>query len=207
MHDALLASVAQYAPAWVRYVLTLSEIANAGEGWVLAAGDDIAIMDAGGTSALPLWPYRSLAEGASVTDAEEGAAAPPPAPTGLSVSELTDKLLPALAENQVSVAVFPGPGENRLIGAEGVKRDLSAFVEEPRDIAAELATEPHTIELEGWANLNVPRSGHRRCRGGRSLLAACHRRRVERDRRRRQRASCNRTVRNERGCRGVRRGR
>ena len=75
------------------------------------------------------------------------------------MSELTDKLLPALAENQVSVAVFPGPGENRLIGAEGVKRDLGAFVEEPRDIAAELAAEPHTIELEGWANLNVPDLG------------------------------------------------
>ena len=81
MHDALLASVAQYAPAWVRYVLTLSEIANKGEGWVLASGDDIAIMDAGGISALPLWSYRSFAEGASVTDAEEGATAPP-APTG-----------------------------------------------------------------------------------------------------------------------------
>jgi hypothetical protein len=159
MEDALLASVIQHAPAWVRYVLTLSQIASSGEGWVLAARENIAIMDAGGTSAMPLWPYRELAEGANGAEEELAATVPPPIATALSVGELTDKVLPALADNDVSVAVFPGLGENRVIGPEGVVRDLQAFTDEPRDVAAELALEPHTIQLEGWANLEVPDLG------------------------------------------------
>ncbi len=159
MNDALLATVIRHAPAWVRYVLTLSEIGRSGEGWVLASGDDIAIMDAGGTSAMPLWPYRALAEGVSAEGGQPGASDSVPKPLALSAVELADKTLPALAENELSVAVFPGPGENRLIGAAGVARDLRTFIDEPRDVAAELELEPHTIELEGWANLNIPDLG------------------------------------------------
>jgi hypothetical protein len=144
----------------VRYVLTLSEIARSGEGWVLASGSDIAIMDAGGTSAMPLWPSRRLAEGATAEAGEEPrAVSSAPEPIAISALELADKTIPALAQNDVSVAVFPGPGENRLIGASGVARDLRAFIDEPRDVAGELELEPHTVELEGWANLNVPDFG------------------------------------------------
>lgn len=156
MNDTLLAAVIQHAPAWARYVLTLAEIGRSGEGWVLASGDDIAIMDAGGTSAMPLWPYRALAEGVSADGEEPGGSAVVPQPLALSAVELADKTLPALAENELSVAVFPGPGENRIVGAAGVARDLRTFIDEPRDVAAELELEPHTIALEGWANLNVP---------------------------------------------------
>ena len=159
MNDALLAAVIKHAPAWARYVLTLSEIGRSGEGWVLASGDDIAIMDAGGTSAMPLWPYRSLAEGARAEEEEPGGSAVVPEPLAISAVELADKTLPTLAENELSVAVFPGPGENRLIGAAGVARDLRTFIDEPRDVAAELELEPHAVELEGWANLNVPDLG------------------------------------------------
>jgi hypothetical protein len=159
MDDSLLASVIQHAPAWVRYVLTLSEIGRLGEGWVLADRENIAIMDAGGTSAMPLWPYERLAEGAMGAEDELAATTPPPVATAISAAELTDKVLPALASNDVSVAVFPGPGENRVIGPEGVIRDLRAYIDEPRDVAAEIELEPHTIQLEGWANLNVPDMG------------------------------------------------
>ncbi len=173
MNDALLAAVIQHAPAWARYVLTLSEIGRSGEGWVLASGDDIAIMDAGGTSAMPLWPYRALAEGVSARwRGARGFGRPFPMPLALSAVELADKTLPALAENELSVAVFPGPGENRLVGAAGVARDLRTFIDEPRDVAAELELEPHTIALEGWANLNVPDLGDGRRRRRRALLAA-----------------------------------
>ena len=160
MNDELLSSVARYAPAWVRYVLTLSTIASSGEGWVLASGDDIAIMDAGGTSALPLWSYRSLAEGASAHDVEGDEGKDSPQPLGMSASELAEKLLPALSQNDVSIAVFPGPGENRLIGADGVLRDLQGFLADPRDVETELSLEPYAIELEGWANLKVPDLGN-----------------------------------------------
>jgi hypothetical protein len=159
MEDALLASVVRHAPAWVRYVLTLSEIGSSGEGWVLADRENIAIMDAGGTSAMPLWPYRKLAEGANGAEEELAATTPPPVATAISAVELADKVLPALARNDVSVAVFPGPGENRVIGAEGVIRDLRAYIDEPRDVAAEIATEPRSIQPDGWANLNVPDLG------------------------------------------------
>jgi hypothetical protein len=159
MEDALLAAVIQHAPAWVRYVLTLSEIGRTGEGWVLAARENIAIMDAGGTSAMPLWPYQKLAEGANGAEDELAATDPPPIATALSAAELAEKVLPALAANDVSVAVFPGPGENQVIGPDGVARDLQAFIDEPRDVASELALEPYTIELEGWANLTVPDLG------------------------------------------------
>ncbi|MEI7814073.1 MAG: DUF2750 domain-containing protein [Coriobacteriia bacterium] len=159
MEGPMLARVIQYAPAWVRYVLTLSEIGRSGEGWVLAAGDDIAIMDAGGTPAMPLWPFSKLAEGARADDEDWGPSNPGPQPLSIAALELADKTLPALAENEISVAVFPGPGENRLIGASGVVRDLRAFIDEPRDVTAELELEPRTIELEGWANLNVPDLG------------------------------------------------
>lgn len=159
MDDSLLAPVIQHAPAWVRYVLTLSEIGSSGEGWVLAERENIAIMDAGGTSAMPLWPYRKLAEGANGAEEELAATTPAPVATAVSAAELIEKVLPALENNGVSVAVFPGPGDNRVIGPEGVIRDLQAFIDEPRDVAAELALEPHTIELEGWANLNVPDFG------------------------------------------------
>ncbi len=159
MDDALLASVIQHAPAWVRYVLTMSEIGSSGEGWVLAAGENIAIMDAGGTSAMPLWPYRLLAEGAKGAEEELAATEPPPIATALSAQELVEKVLPAPANNGVTGAVYTGPGENRVIGPEGVARDLQAFIDEPRDVAGELAIGPRTIELEGWANLTVPDLG------------------------------------------------
>ena len=159
MEDALLASVIKHAPAWVRYVLTLSEIASAGEGWVLADRENIAIMEIGDTSAMPLWSSKRLAEGATGAEEELEATQPAPIATAIPASELAEKVLPALSDNRVSVAVFPGPGENRVIGPEGVIRDLLAFIEEPRDVAGELALEPHTIELEGWANLEVPDMG------------------------------------------------
>jgi len=159
MPDAHLATVTRFAPAWVRYVLTLSEIARSDEGWVLAARENIAIMDAAGASAMPLWPYRALAESAIGAEAELAATVPPPEPTALGAAELLGTILPALSENSVSVAVYPTPGENRVIGPDGVARDLQAFIDEPRDIAAELAAEPHAVELEGWAELGVPDLG------------------------------------------------
>jgi len=152
----MLAAVIRYAPAWVRYVLTLSEIARVSEGWVLASGSDIAIIDADGTSAMPLWMSRELAEGASADDEESDAAATAPEPLAISVAELEEKTLPSLAENGISVSVFPGPGTNRLIGAMGVARDLRTFVDDPRDVAGELLVEPRLIQPEGWANLEIP---------------------------------------------------
>ncbi len=159
MEDALLASVIKHAPAWVRYVLTLSDIASSGEGWVLADRENIAIMDIGDTSAMPLWHSQRLAEGAIGAEEELEATQPAPIATAVPASELAEKVLPALSDNRVSVAVFPGPGENRVIAPEGVIRDLQAFIDEPRDVAGELAQEPYTIELEGWANLEVPDLG------------------------------------------------
>jgi hypothetical protein len=159
MEDALLASVIKHAPAWVRYVLTLSEIGSSGEGWVLADRENIAIMDVGDTSAMPLWPSKRLAEGAIGAEDELEATQPAPIATSIPATELAEKVLPALSDNRVSVAVFPGPGENRVIGPEGVIRDLLAFIEEPRDVDGELALEPYTIELEGWASLEVPDMG------------------------------------------------
>lgn len=160
MDDALLAAVAKYAPAWVRYVLTLSEIAATGEGWVLAVGDDITIMNAGGTSAMPLWPYRNLADQVSGTDEDGNVVEGRARPLALAAAELAEKTLPALAKNEVSVAVFPGPAENRLIGATAVANDLAELIAQPRDISAELAVEPHTIQLEHWTKLGVPDMGN-----------------------------------------------
>lgn len=157
MQDTLLATVKQHAPSWVRYVLTISEIGRTNEGWVLASGDDIAIMDAGGASAMPLWPYRELAEIASHTEGERESTAPEP--TSVDANELVDTILPALESNCVGVAAFPGSGGNRVIVAPGVIRDLKAFITEPRNVAAELVAEPRAVELEGWTNLSVPDLG------------------------------------------------
>jgi len=159
MQDALIATVARYAPAWVRYVLTVSEIGRSNEGWVLASGDNIAIMDAGGTSAMPLWPYRELAASASGAEDELAATEPPPEPTSIDALELVEKILPALIANEVSVATFPAPDDTRVIEARGVIRDLQVFIDEPRDVASELAAEAGTVEVEGWAPLSVPDLG------------------------------------------------
>ena len=204
--DALLATVIQHAPAWVRYVLTLSEIGRSERAGCSLPGDDIAIMDAGGTSAMPLWPYRELAEGAQRRGRGAGGSAHPPrARLALSAVELTDKILPALAENEVSVAVFPGPGREPAHRGGG-SRCVTCAPSSTSRATSQPNSQPSPTPSSSRAGptSNVPDLGERRRGRRRALLVARDRRRRERDRRCRKRQARTRALRDTRDRRGVR---
>lgn len=147
MDPTLLDRAARFAPQWLRYVLALSEIVRTGEGWVVASGDDVALFEAGGESVLPLWPAESLAADWAVDGAE---------PSAVGVSELVERLLPAIGEGGAKVAVFPSETRNALAPPDAVARDLAGFAEQPRDVAAELASEARPVALEVLAVLDTP---------------------------------------------------
>jgi hypothetical protein len=147
MDDVTLARVARYAPPWVRYLLTASEIARSGEGWVVSSGDDIAVIEIEDRSAMPLWPYRFPAErAADGGDAEANA---------IELRDLMEGVLPALAANEVSVVTFPS-GTDFASTPESFARDLAMFVEEPRDIAGALERGPAAAKLESPLELETP---------------------------------------------------
>lgn len=147
MNIDLLERVQRSAPQWLRYLLTLSVIASEGVGWVVAAGDDVALFEAEGTSVMPLWPAEKLAAETPV----EGAA-----PLGVPANELVERLLPVLGEGSAMVAVLPAEGDNTLVAPESVAQDIAGFSADPRDIAAEILAEPRVAGLEELALLETP---------------------------------------------------
>lgn len=146
MDPQLLERVRASAPQWLRYLLALSEIASAGAGWVVAAGDDVALFDADGTTVMPLWPTAELA----AENPFEGGR-----PTPIPAKELVERLLPSLGDEAL-VAVFPAEGDNTLVAPADVARDIAGFSADPRNIAVEIAAEPRAIVLDDMAMLEAP---------------------------------------------------
>lgn len=146
MDTQLLDRVKSSAPQWLRYLLALSEIASAGRGWVVAAGDEVALFDADGAAVMPLWPTAELAAEMPV----EGGR-PTPVPT----AELVERLLPSLGDEAL-VAVFPADGDNTLVAPADVARDVSGFSADPRDIAEEILAQPRATPLGDLAMLEAP---------------------------------------------------
>lgn len=146
MDRQLIERVALYAPSWVRYLLTVTMIAATGDAWIVSSGDDIAIMDADGESAMPLWPLELPA---SIAAGDSGVA------EKIGAREMVDSILRSLAENNVGVVAFPSSSD-AIVTPQAVARDLVDFAENPRDIAGELAIEPHTAALERPVLLELP---------------------------------------------------
>lgn len=146
MDTQLLARAQAHAPQWLRYLLALSEIAASGQGWVVAADDDVALFDADDATFMPLWPTAELA---AENDIEGGE------PTPVPVPELVEQLLPAMGD-EFLVAVFPGEGDNTLVGAADVARDIQGFSESPRDVEGEILAPPHAVVLDDLAMLEAP---------------------------------------------------
>lgn len=147
MDAALLERVMGFSPPWVRYMLTLSEISRTGDGWVIANGDDLALWDTDGGATLPVWPFQSLAQ----DSADEGTEAVP-----VSATELMERLLPFLLDNDATVSLCPNFVNDVLVSPEAVGQDLTDFVAEPVDVAEQLATGPRGSRFEDWAMLETP---------------------------------------------------
>ncbi|MBI5230570.1 MAG: DUF2750 domain-containing protein [Coriobacteriales bacterium] len=147
MDTSLKERVSQYAPPWVRYMLTLSEISKTGDGWVVAEGDDLALWDTDGGATLPIWPYQEFAE----LSADDEAEAVP-----VSSTELMERLLPFLTQNDATLSLFPNFEDDVLVSPEAVGQDLTDFVAEPADVAAQIAEEPRGARLSDWAMLETP---------------------------------------------------
>ena len=147
MDTVLTQRVARFAPPWLRYMFTLSEIARTGEGWVVAAGDDIAIWDTDAGAVLPLWPAQAL-----LTDVVEGSGEASP----VGIGEIVDRLLPFLVEADANISLFPNFQDDMLIEPAAVSEDLADFVTEPVDVAAQLADAPASAVYDEWALLESP---------------------------------------------------
>ena len=147
MDTALTQRVSRFAPPWLRYMFTLSEIARTGEGWVVAAGDDIAIWDTDGGAVLPLWPAQALL--ADVVEGD-GEAAP------VGIGEIVDRLLPFLVDADANISLFPNFDDDMLIEPAAVSEDLADFVTEPVDVAAQLDDAPASAVYDEWALLESP---------------------------------------------------
>ena len=149
MDATLLDRVAQFAPPWVRYMYTLAEIARTGDGWVVAAGEDIALWDTDAGPVMPLWPVQSLAAEVIEDDAAAQAEA-------VGTGEIVERLLPFLEQSEAAVCLFPNFDDDMLVEPSTVTEDLADFITEPIDVAAQLATEPFTAEYDEWALLEAP---------------------------------------------------
>jgi hypothetical protein len=139
--------VARFAPPWLRYMFTLSEVARSGEAWVVAAGDDIALWDTDGGAVLPMWPAQAL-----LTDVVEGEGEAAP----VGIGEIVDRLLPFLVEADANISLFPNFEDDMLIEPSAVSEDLADFVAEPVDVAAQLIEAPVTAAYDEWALLESP---------------------------------------------------
>lgn len=147
MDTALAGRVARFAPPWLRYMLTLSEVVRTGDGWVVANDDDIALWDTDAGAVMPLWPTQELA--AEVIDGE-GEAAP------VGTGEIVDRLLPFLETNDAAVCLFPNFDDDILVEPSSISEDLADFVADPVDIAAQLAEAPRVEAYDEWALLESP---------------------------------------------------
>jgi hypothetical protein len=145
MDTTLVSRVRRYGTPWLRYMLTLSEAARTGEGWVVATGEDIGLWDTDSGPVLALWPDRSLAAEA-VSDAH-GNAAP------LGLPELKDRLLPFLIDADASISLFPNFDDDMLVEPTAVAEDLEDFTGDSVDIAAELVGEVSERAYDEWALL------------------------------------------------------
>ena len=147
MDTVLTQRVARFAPPWLRYMFTLSEIVRSGEAWVVAAGDDIALWDTDGGAVLPMWPARAL-----LTDVVEGEGEAAP----VGIGEIMDRLLPFLVEADASISLFPNFDDDMLIEPAAVSEDLADSVAEPVDVAAQLLEPPASAVYDEWALLESP---------------------------------------------------
>ena len=147
MDTRLIGRLEDFAPPWLRYMLTLSEAARTGETWVVASGEDIALWDTDGGAVLPVWPTKALA--ANVAEGEADAAP-------LPVDELMNKLLPFLIEGDANVSLFPNFEDDMLVEPTAVAEDLTDLLAEPTDLAAELVAEPTVAAYDEWALLESP---------------------------------------------------
>jgi hypothetical protein len=148
MDTMLLDRAQRFAPPWLRYMLTLSEASKTGESWVVATGDDIGLWDTDSGAVLPLWPDKSLAAD-SIGDGQGE-------PAAVSTSELAERILPFLVDQDGSLTLFPNFCEDMLVEPAAVSEDLTDFVADPVDIAAELVAKPASAEYEEWALLESP---------------------------------------------------
>lgn len=147
MDAALTQRIARFTPPWLRYMVTLSEAAKTGEGWVIASGDDIALWDTDGGAVLPMWPTKELAAEA-VNDGGEA--------TAVGVGEIVDRLLPFLAESDASISLFPNFDDDMLIEPAAVTEDLADFINKPHDVVAQLTEAPTELVYDEWALLESP---------------------------------------------------
>ena len=149
MDATLLARVTKFAPPWVRYMLTLSEIARTGDGWVVAVGEDIALWDTDSGGVMPLWPTQELAAQVISDDAEAVAEA-------VGSGEIVERLLPFLEENDAALCLFPSFDDDLLVEPAAVTEDLADFIADPVDVAEQLQSEPLTADYDEWALLEAP---------------------------------------------------
>ncbi|MDR3685892.1 MAG: DUF2750 domain-containing protein [Coriobacteriia bacterium] len=147
MDTRLIGRLEDFAPPWLRYMLTLSEAARTGETWVVASGEDIALWDTDGGAVLPDWPTKALAANVAEGEAE---AAP------LAVDEWLNRLLPFLIEGDANVSLFPNFEDDMLVEPTAVAEDLTDLLAEPSDLAAELVAEPLVAAYDEWALLESP---------------------------------------------------
>lgn len=149
MDATLLARVTQFAPPWVRYMFTLAEIVRTGDGWVVAAGDDIALWDTEAGAVMPLWPTQALAADTILGDADALAEA-------VGSGEIVERLLPFLEENEAAICLFPNFTNDMLVEPTAVTEDLADFIAEPVDVSTQLSSEPFTADYDEWALLEAP---------------------------------------------------
>ena len=148
MDPKLVGRLSDFAPPWLRYMLTLSEAARTGQSWVVASGEDIGLWDTDAGAVLPLWPTELLAR-QSVSDTDGEATAVP-------LAEITERLLPYLIEADASLSLFPNFEDDMLVEPDAIAEDLADFAAEPIDIAAELTIEPVDEAYDEWALLESP---------------------------------------------------
>ena len=148
MDTGLVQRVARFAPAWLRYTLTLSEAVRSGATWVIASGDDIALWETDAGVVMPMWPTRDLAA-ELLEDAQSK-----PAP--VSVDDL-DSLLPFLVDADSSVTLFPNGDDDIVVEPTAVAEDLADFVAEPTDVAGQLTQPPAEAVYDEWALIEAPK--------------------------------------------------
>lgn len=147
MDSMLVERVARFAPAWLRYTVTLSEAVRTQETWVVAAGDDVALWETDTGAVMPMWPTRELA-----AELAEGEAQP----TSIGTGDLGGQLLPFLDESEVAVTLFPNFEDDIVAEPGAVSQDLADVVTDPSDVMCQLAETPVQTAYDEWILLQMP---------------------------------------------------
>jgi hypothetical protein len=114
-------------PPLERYSYLVHRVAGSEEAWALRSEEGWVLISDEGGDAFCLWPHPAFAQACIREDWDLCA------PEIIPLQELFDELLPALAEDEIRLAVFPAPaGEVAIVDPRDFRHHLEEELERTR---------------------------------------------------------------------------